>query len=470
MNKEFLAAMDDLEREKDISKEDLLDAIEQALIAAYKKNYANSQNVRVEIDRNTGEISVYMVKTVVSDEDVMNDYDELTLDEAHALDESYEIGDVIEQKVIPKNFGRIAAQTAKQVVVQRIREAERNSVYDEFHDRIGEVVTGEISRISNGTIFIDINRTEGILSSREQVAGEEYEIGSRLKVYIMDVRKTGRGTQIFLSRSHPGLVKRLFELEVPEIREGLVEIRSISREAGSRTKMSVFTETPDIDAVGSCIGPRGARVQAVVDELFGEKIDIIQWSTDPAELIKSSLSPAKAEEVFINEKEKSASVVVPDYQLSLAIGMRGQNVRLAARLCGWKIDIRSHTQFEEAGGAEAFFLQAAEEDEIADAENTVFSEDGVMDSSFDDGQDEDRADSGEFVYFDEDGGDDEDGGRVLSFEASGEDYETDEIADGEDGTDNDLEDGSRVLSFEESDESDEVDEDGIIFLDGGDDE
>lgn len=415
MNKEFLAAMDDLEREKDISKDDLLDAIEQALIAAYKKNYANSQNVRVEIDRRTGEVSVYMVKTVVPDEDVMNDYDELTLDEAHDLDPGYEIGDVIEQKVIPKNFGRIAAQTAKQVVVQRIREAERNSVYDEFHERIGEVVTGEISRISNGTIYIDINRTEGILSSREQVAGEEYTIGSRIRVYIMDVRKTGRGTQIFLSRSHPGLVKRLFELEVPEIREGLVEIRSISREAGSRTKMSVFTESPDIDAVGSCIGPRGSRVQAVVDELFGEKIDIIQWSTDPAELIRSSLSPAKAEEVFINEKEKSASVVVPDYQLSLAIGMRGQNVRLAARLCGWKIDIKSHTQFEEAGGAESFFMEAAgngeEKEEIPEAEGTAFSEGDRMDGGYDGSPETEQENSEEFIYFMEDGEEDADGGE-----------------------------------------------------------
>ena len=415
MNKEFLAAMDDLEREKDISKDDLLDAIEQALIAAYKKNYANSQNVRVEIDRRTGEVSVYMVKTVVPDEDVMNDYDELTLDEAHDLDPGYEIGDVIEQKVIPKNFGRIAAQTAKQVVVQRIREAERNSVYDEFHERIGEVVTGEISRISNGTIYIDINRTEGILSSREQVAGEEYTIGSRIRVYIMDVRKTGRGTQIFLSRSHPGLVKRLFELEVPEIREGLVEIRSISREAGSRTKMSVFTESPDIDAVGSCIGPRGSRVQAVVDELFGEKIDIIQWSTDPAELIRSSLSPAKAEEVFINEKEKSASVVVPDYQLSLAIGMRGQNVRLAARLCGWKIDIKSHTQFEEAGGAESFFMEAAgngeEKEEIPEAEGMAFSEGDRMDGGYDGSPETEQENSEEFIYFMEDGEEDADGGE-----------------------------------------------------------
>ena len=430
MNREFLAAMDDLEREKDISKEALLDAIEQALISAYKKNYANSQNVRVEIDRVTGDIGVYMVKKVVPDEDVMNDYDELTLDEAHAIDEKYQIGDIIEQKVVPKNFGRIAAQTAKQVVVQRIREAERNSIYDEFHTRIGEIVTGVVSRVSNGTIFVDINRTEGILSAREQVPGEDYTINHRLKVYIMDVRKTGRGTQIFLSRSHPGLVKRLFELEVPEIREGIVEIRSISREAGSRTKMAVSTDSQDVDAVGSCIGPRGSRVQAVVDELFGEKIDIIQWSTDPAELIKSALSPARAEEVFINEAEKSASVIVPDYQLSLAIGMKGQNVRLAARLCGWKIDIRSHTQFEEAGGAEAIFMEAMEEEEAREeamlpADELTFVEE------------DDAADDFPAVSEEEVSGTGEDAGASESSNSYGELHEEDDdiiffVGDGED--------------------------------------
>lgn len=418
MNKEFLAAMDELEREKDISKEALLDAIEQALISAYKKNYANSQNVRVEIDRDTGEIGVYMMKKVVPDEDVMNDYDELTLDEAHAIDPSYEIGDVIEKKVMPKNFGRIAAQTAKQVVVQRIREAERNAVYDEFYGRIGEVVTGVVSRVSSSTIFVDINRTEAILSAREQVEGEDYSVNSRLKVYIMDVRRTSRGTQIFLSRSHPGLVKRLFETEVPEIREGIVEIRSISREAGSRTKMAVSTDSPDVDAVGSCIGPRGSRVQAVVDELFGEKIDIIQWSSDPAELIRSALSPAKAEDVFLNEEEKSAVVIVPDYQLSLAIGMRGQNVRLAARLCGWKIDIKSQTQFDEAGGAEAFLKEAIEEEEAEEEklDESLFADESEDDAAGDVEEDGDTS-------FDTEGDDEQDSDILFSDEAEGSDAE-----------------------------------------------
>lgn len=397
MNKEFISAMDELERERDISKDALLDAIEQALISAYKKNYANSQSVRVNIDRETGDIDVYMIKKVVPDEEVMNDYDELTLEEAHEIDPKYQIGDIIEKKVTPKNFGRIAAQTAKQVVVQRIREAERGVIYDEFYNRQGEIITGVVSRVSNGTVFVDMNKAEGVLSANEQVDGEDYSINSRLKVYIMDVRKSSRGTQVYVSRSHPGLVKRLFELEVPEIREGTVEIKSISREAGSRTKMAVAANDPDVDAVGACIGPRGTRVQAVVDELFGEKIDIIAWSDDPAELIRSALSPASTEEVFVNTEENFATVIVPDFQLSLAIGMKGQNVRLAARLCGWKIDIRSHSQFEAEGGAEAFENRSAadidktsKDDEPADEDQDVISET------------EEDEDDGIFIVSDED--------------------------------------------------------------------
>ena len=377
MNKEFILAVEELEKEKDISKDTLIDAIESALVSAYRKNYGNSQNVRVNIDRVNGDIDVYMRKVVVSDEDVMDEYGELTLDEAHEIDPKYEIGDVIESKVTPKDFGRIAAQTAKQVVVQRIREAERGLIYDDFSNRQSEIVTGVVQRVSNETVFINMGKTEGILAATEQVAGEDYGINSRLKVFIMDVKKTTKGPQVYLSRSHPGLVKRLFELEVPEIRDGIVEIKSISREAGSRTKIAVHTNDPDVDPVGSCVGPRGTRVQAVVDELFGEKIDIINWSEKPAELVKSALSPAKAEQVFINEAEQSATVIVPDFQLSLAIGKEGQNVRLAAKLCGWKIDIKSHTQFEENGGAayyeslaEGGFVDMTEEDGISYAEGS----------------------------------------------------------------------------------------------------
>ncbi|MCI7619764.1 MAG: transcription termination factor NusA, partial [Firmicutes bacterium] len=274
----------------------------------------------------------------------------------------------------PRDFGRIAAQTAKQVVVQRIREAERGMIFDDFITRQGEIVTGTVQRVSNETLFVNIGKTEGILSANEQVPGERYQVNDRLKVYIMDVKKTNKGPQVFLSRSHPGLVKRLFELEVPEIEDGTVEIRGIAREAGSRTKMAVYTEFENVDPVGSCVGTRGARVQAIVDELHGEKIDIIPWSEDPEQLIANVLSPAKVEKVIIDESdEKIATVVVPDYQLSLAIGKEGQNVRLAARVSGWKIDIKSHTQYfgsEDFTEVEADFgdSQAEPEEEPAAAE------------------------------------------------------------------------------------------------------
>ena len=351
MNKDFIEAIEELEREKAISKDVLIDAIESALVSAYKKNYGTSQNVRVEIDRETGDINVYMRRDIV--EEVEDEFSQCSLEEAQEVDPEYEIGDVIEYQVTPKDFGRIAAQTAKQVVVQRIRETERGMIYDDYVGRQTEVVTGVVQRVSNDVVFINMGRAEGILAANEQIPGERYRSQQRLKVYVMDVKKTTKGPQVFLSRTHPGLVKRLFELEVPEIQDGTVEIKSISREAGSRTKIAVCTYDENVDPVGACVGPRGQRVQAVVDELGGEKIDIISWSEEPGKLISSALSPAKVEMVLINEAEKSASVVVPDYQLSLAIGKEGQNVRLAARLCSWKIDIKSHTQFEEMGGLDA---------------------------------------------------------------------------------------------------------------------
>lgn len=347
MNKEFIQAIDDLEKEKHISKEILLEAIESALVSAYKKNYGTSQNVRVDINQDTGDINVYMRMDVVDDDDFEDDLTQITLEEAMEIDPRYEVGDVVEYQVTPRDFGRIAAQTAKQVVVQRIREAERGMIFDNFITRQGEIVTGTVQRVSNETLFINVGNTEGILSPNEQVPGEHYNINDRLKVYIMDVRKSNKGPQVFLSRSHPGLVKRLFELEVPEIEDGTVEIKGIAREAGSRTKMAVYTEFENVDPVGACVGTRGARVQAIVDELHGEKIDIITWSEDPKVLIANVLSPSKVEQVIISdEAEKSATVVVPDYQLSLAIGKEGQNVRLAARVSGWKIDIKSHSQYE----------------------------------------------------------------------------------------------------------------------------
>ncbi|MBO4725809.1 MAG: transcription termination/antitermination protein NusA, partial [Firmicutes bacterium] len=333
MNKEFIEALEDLEKEKQISKEMLIDAIESALVSAYKKNYGTSQNVRVAIDRENGDIDIFTGRDIV--EVVEDDQCQISLEDAQEFDPRYEVGDIIEWQVTPKDFGRIAAQTAKQVVVQRIREAERGLVYDDYSQRQGELITGTVQRISGNTIFVNMGRTEGILSASEQVPGEHYQINQRIKVYIMDVRRTNKGPQVFLSRSHPGLVRRLFELEVPEIEDGVVEIKNVAREAGSRTKIAVYTEDENVDPVGSCVGPRGTRVQAIVDELGGEKIDIIVWSNDPAELIASVLSPAKVEQVIVSDTEKAATVVVPDYQLSLAIGKEGQNVRLAAKLCGW---------------------------------------------------------------------------------------------------------------------------------------
>ena len=340
---EFMNAVYDLVKEKNIPKEVLIEAIESALVSAYKKNYVTSQNVRVIIDRETGDVDVLMRRDVV--EEVEDEFTEISLEEALEIDSRYMVGDVVEYQVTPRDFGRIAAQTAKQVVVQRIREAERGMVYDSYIDRQGELITGVVQRISNDTIFVNIGNTEGILVASERTKGEKYRINDRIKAYIMDVRKSTRGPQIFLSRTHPGFVERLFELEVPEIEDGIVEIKSIAREAGSRTKIAVYTEDENVDPVGACVGTGGSRVRNIVDELFGEKIDITTWDEDPRILIKNVLSPAKVEEVITDEDEKSATVVVPDYQLSLAIGKEGQNVRLAAKLCGWKIDIKSHTQY-----------------------------------------------------------------------------------------------------------------------------
>ena len=350
MNKDFLDALTELEREKNISKEDIITAIEDAVELAYKKNYGNYPNVRVLVDREDGEVLVLMSKEVVSE--VEDDMMEVSLEEARSYDERYEVGDVIEYQVDPKDFGRIAAQTAKQVVVQRIREAERRNSYDEFVNKQGEIVTAKIERINNGTMFLSVGNSEGILPLSEQVKTESFNVGDRIKVYVIDVKKATKGPQIFLSRSHPGLVTRLFELEVPEIADGTVEIKGIAREAGSRTKIAVYSHDENVDPVGACVGNRGTRVQSIVDELFGEKIDIIVWDEDPAVLISNVLKPAEVEGVYINyvsEKEKMATAVVPEQQLSLAIGREGQNVRLAARVSGWKIDIKSKSQLEDSG-------------------------------------------------------------------------------------------------------------------------
>ena len=392
MNKDFLDALTELEREKNISKEDIITAIEDAVELAYKKNYGNYPNVRVLVDREDGEVLVLMSKEVVSE--VEDDMMEVSLEEARSYDERYEVGDVIEYQVDPKDFGRIAAQTAKQVVVQRIREAERRNSYDEFVNKQGEIVTAKIERINNGTMFLSVGNSEGILPLSEQVKTESFNVGDRIKVYVIDVKKATKGPQIFLSRSHPGLVRRLFELEVPEISDGTVEIKGIAREAGSRTKIAVYSHDENVDPVGACVGNRGTRVQSIVDELFGEKIDIIVWDEDPAVLISNVLKPAEVEGVYINyvsEKEKMATAVVPEQQLSLAIGREGQNVRLAARVSGWKIDIKSKSQLEDSGfdfdeyedqdGQESEMLidddvptDAQIEPEVAEVENDVDAE------------------------------------------------------------------------------------------------
>lgn len=353
MNKEFLEALDELEREKNIPKEEIISAIETAVKTAYEKNFGG--NTMVEVDRETGEVQVFLIKDVVAE--VEDDENQVSLEEARQYDQDYEEGDEMYFAIDPKDFGRIAAQTAKQIVVQKVREAERQSTYSRLKDKQGTLVSGRIERINNGTIFLAIDNTEGILPVSEQVHSEHFKVGDRIKVFVMDVKDPNRpkasrnGPQVFFSRSHPGLVRELFKLEIPEIADGTVEIKGIAREAGSRTKIAVYSHDPDVDPVGACVGNRGARVQAIVDELNGEKIDIIVWDEEPAVLISNVLRPAVVESVYVeeDEQEKMAIAVVPDQQLSLAIGREGQNVRLAARVSGWKIDIKSRQQLEESG-------------------------------------------------------------------------------------------------------------------------
>ncbi|HHU49142.1 MAG: transcription termination factor NusA [Caldicoprobacterales bacterium] len=356
MSGEFLEAIESICREKGIDKEVLLEAIEAALVSAYKKNFGSApSNVKVGIDRDTGVVKVYAQKRVVKE--AVDELAEIQESEAKQIAPDIEIGDIINIEVTPKNFGRIAAQNAKQVVVQRIREAERGLIYEKYIEKENEIVTGLVQRVERRNVFIDLDKTEAILPPGEQMPGENYEVNNRLKVYITEVKKTTKGPQITVSRTHPGLVKRLFEFEVPEISKGEVLIKNISREAGSRTKISVYAQDKDIDPVGSCVGYRGTRVQRIVEELKGEKIDIIKWSEDPTEYISSALSPAKVLSVMLHSDEKSAMVIVPDNQLSLAIGKEGQNARLAAKLTGWKIDIKSQSQAQFLQGSQPDILQ-----------------------------------------------------------------------------------------------------------------
>lgn len=367
MNTEFMQALDELVRDRGIDKDVLLETIEQALTSAYKKNFGSAQNVRIDMNRETGDIKVYSQRVVVDESDLYDNFLEIELSEAREINQSYELGDIIEHEVTPKDFGRIAAQTAKQIVVQKIREAEREMTYNEFLEKQDELVTGEISRTSSRDgkqiVFVQISKGEGVLLQSEQIRGEDYRIGSNMKFYVLEVNKTNKNPQILLSRSNAGLVKRLFEMEVPEIQEGIVHIKSISREAGSRTKMAVKSIDDKIDPIGACVGTQGARVRNIVDELGDEKIDIVKYSDDPSTFIEAALSPSKVTKVFVDEANKSAIVIVPDYQLSLAIGKEGQNARLAARLTNWKIDIKPESEF--GPDEEAALLEEIESNQIA---------------------------------------------------------------------------------------------------------
>ncbi len=351
MNKEILSALSELEKEKGIRKDVVLEAIKAALETGYKKNFSKATNFSIDIDEENGEYRLFQDKVV--SEIIENPNQEITLGEARAIDSKYEVGDIVKIEIKPKkDFGRIAAQTARQVILQKIREAERESIFSEFYGRESDILTGIVQRESKGNIYVDLGKIEGIITPGEQIPGEVYNTGDRIKTVIVEVKNSGKGASIMLSRSHPNLVKRLFELEVPEIHDGTIEIYSISREAGSRTKIAVFSHDPNVEPIGSCVGNKGVRVKNIIDEISQEKIDIIIYDKDPEKFIANSLGPAKIVKVTASEKEKSAVAVVPDNQLSLAIGKEGQNVRLAAKLTGWKIDIISETQEKERSSEE----------------------------------------------------------------------------------------------------------------------
>lgn len=344
--KELVIAMKELEDERGIKKDYLLESLEIALVTAYKKNFDSADNVKVVVDRETGEMHVYSSKTVV--EVAKDSCLEISLEDARKISKKYDIGDIVDVEIVPKNFGRIAAQTAKQVVVQKIREAEREIVYTEFNDKKGEIVTGIIQKNDGNAVILDLGKLEGIMPLKEQIPTETYNVNDKIKGYVVSVEKGLKGNpQVIVSRSHADFVRRLFEFEIPEIYEGLIEIKSISRDPGSRSKVAVYSTNENIDPVGSCVGQKGVRIQNIINELNGEKIDVIEWNEDPAIYIAAALLPAQVLAVDVKEEEKFAQVIVPDDQLSLAIGKSGQNARLAAKLTNWKIDIKSESQFRK---------------------------------------------------------------------------------------------------------------------------
>lgn len=347
MNRELIEALDALEKEKKISKETLIEAIENSLLTACKNHFGKADNFTVKVDSETGDFSVTAAKEVV--ESVSDDVTQISLANAKMINSKYDIGDIINVDVKSAELGRIAIQVAKNVILQKIREEERRVIYDDYYSKEKDIITGVVQRYAGKNLIINLGRADAILNESEMVKGETYKPNDRIKVYIIEVKSDKKGPRILVSRSHPELVKRLFEAEVAEVRDGTVEIKNVAREAGSRTKMSVWSNDPNVDPVGACVGVNGARVNAVVEELRGEKIDIINWNENPANLIENALSPAKVVSVVADEDEKTAQVIVPDYQLSLAIGKEGQNARLAARLTGFKIDIKSETQAKELG-------------------------------------------------------------------------------------------------------------------------
>ena len=405
-NNELLEALNILEQEKNISKDTLLEAIENSLVTACKNHFGSSDNVKVSIDPETCEFHVFQEKTVV--ETVEDPVEQISLVNAKMINSKYEIGDVVNIEVQSKEFGRIATQNEKNVILQKIREEERKVLYDQYYSMEKDVVTGVVQRYVGRNVSINLGRVDAILTENEQVKGEVFQPTERIKVYILEVKATSKGPKVLVSRTHPELVKRLFESEVAEVREGIVEIKAIAREAGSRTKIAVWSNDPDVDPVGACVGMNGARVNAIVGELRGEKIDIITWNENPAMMIENALSPAKVISVIADAEEKSAKVVVPDYQLSLAIGKEGQNARLAARLTGFKIDIKSETQARESGD----FLDYENDYE----EDEYYDEDGGSYEEYEDG-----SAPAEESY--EEGSYETDGAEENNAEADGEDRE-----------------------------------------------
>jgi len=403
MSDALVAAFELLQSEKGISAEVIQEALESALVSAYKKEYGTSQNVEIKFDIKTGNIIVYQIKDVV--EEVENENLEISLDDAKERNFAYEVGDKIRFEVTPKDFGRLAASTAKQVITQRLREAERSVIYQEYIQYEDDLMTGIVERQDNNYVFINLGKVEAVMSDRNQIEGEVYKAHDRIKVYVNNVQDPSKGPQVFVSRTHPNLIKRLFEQEVPEIYDGVVEIMSIAREAGDRSKLAVFSHVENVDAVGTCVGPKGVRVQAIVNELNGENMDIVEWDEDPVVFIKNALNPSEVIDVYIDEEERECVAVVPDLQLSLAIGRRGQNVRLAARLTGYKIDIKSESDFDP----EEYAHLEAEKDITEDSEENEVSSDLSIEPILDESED----------FFD-------------SLEDMSEDADPDEVEDTED--------------------------------------